>query len=321
MKRKYAAIALGLTLALSSTAAFAEETTEVSVATTTAAEATEADTNGEANDASLDSEEKNADTFLGQITEITEDSIKITDSRLHPTPDSEETAAEAANGEDAEDTASEAAEDSTENTEEEAADEDAAFYGILELSPDHTTTVNYSDATSFERLTDPFYLTITDNGMTEAPALEDTEDMASEDTETPASEDAEDMVLEDTEAPASKDAEDMTLEDTEAPASEDTEAPVPEDAEAPEDADIASLIPSDAITEVITADDLQEGDVIYVVLNEDGTAAEITVLASGDTIAAVYSEPAEEMFSEAAQADSAEAASEADSEENSTDAE
>lgn len=305
MKRKYAAIALGLTLALSSTAAFAEETTEVSVATTTAAEATEADTNGEANDASLDSEEKNADTFLGQITEITEDSIKITDSRLHPTPDSEETAAEAANGEDAEDTASEDAEDSTENTEEEAADEDAAFYGILELSPDHTTTVNYSDATSFERLTDPFYLTITDNGMTEAPALEDTEDMASEDTE----------------APASEGAEDIALEDTEAPASEDTEAPVPEDAEAPADADIASLIPSDAITEVITADDLQEGDVIYVVLNEDGTAAEITVLASGDTIAAVYSEPEEEMFSEAAQADSAEAASEADSEENSTDAE
>lgn len=305
MKRKYAAIALGLTLALSSTAAFAEETTEVSVATTTAAEATEADTNGEANDASLDSEEKNADTFLGQITEITEDSIKITDSRLHPTPDSEETAAEAANEDVAEDTASEAAEDSTENTEEEAADEDAAFYGILELSPDHTTTVNYSDATSFERLTDPFYLTITVNGMTEAPALEDTEDMASEDTE----------------APASEDAEDMALEDTEAPASEDTEAPVPEDAEAPADADIASLIPSDAITEIITADDLQEGDVIYVVLNEDGTAAEITVLSSGDTIAAVYSEPAEEMFSEAAQADSAEAASEAASEENSTDAE
>lgn len=305
MKRKYAAIALGLTLALSSTAAFAEETTEVSVATTTAAEATEADTNGEANDASLDSEKKNADTFLGQITEITEDSIKITDSRLHPTPDSEETAAEAANEDVAEDTASEAAEDGTENTEEEAADEDAAFYGILELSPDHTTTINYSDATSFERLTDPFYLTITVNGMTEAPALEDTEDMASEDTE----------------APASEDAEDMALEDTEAPASEDTEAPVPENTEAPADADIASLIPSDAITEVITADDLQEGDVIYVVLNEDGTAAEITVLSSGDTIAAVYSEPAEEMFSEAAQADSAEAASEAASEENSTDAE
>lgn len=305
MKRKYAAIALGLTLALSSTAAFAEETTEVSVATTTAAEATEADTNGEANDASLDSEEKNADTFLGQITEITEDSIKITDSRLHPTPDSEETAAEAANEDVAEDTASEAAEDSTENTEEEAADEDAAFYGILELSPDHTTTVNYSDATSFERLTDPFYLTITVNGMTEAPALEDTEDTALED--------AEDTALEDT--------EDMASEDTEAPASEDAEAPVPEDAEAPADADIASLIPSDAITEIITADDLQEGDVIYVVLNEDGTAAEITVLSSGDTIAAVYSEPAEEMFSEAAQADSAEAASEAASEENSTDAE
>lgn len=305
MKRKYAAIALGLTLALSSTAAFAEETTEVSVATTTAAEATEADTNGEANDASLDSEEKNADTFLGQITEITEDSIKITDSRLHPTPDSEETAAEAANEDVAEDTASEDAEDGTENTEEEAADEDAAFYGILELSPDHTTTINYSDATSFERLTDPFYLTITVNGMTEAPALEDTEDTALED--------AEDTALEDT--------EDMASEDTEAPASEDAEAPVPEDAEAPADADIASLIPSDAITEIITADDLQEGDVIYVVLNEDGTAAEITVLSSGDTIAAVYSEPAEEMFSEAAQADSAEAASEAASEENSTDAE
>ena len=54
--------------------------------------------------------------------------------------------------------------------------------------------------------------------------------------------------------------------------------------------DNASLIPVDAITEVITADDLQEGDVIYAVLNDDGTAAEITVLAKGDTIAAVYSE-------------------------------
>lgn len=82
MKRKYAAIALGLTLALSSTAAFAEESTEAAV---TAEAATEA-----ADESALDANEENTETFLGQITEITENSIKIKNSRLVPVSDTED---------------------------------------------------------------------------------------------------------------------------------------------------------------------------------------------------------------------------------------
>ena len=302
MKRKYAAIALGLTLALSSTAAFAEESTEAAV---TAEAATEA-----ADESALDANEENTETFLGQITEITENSIKITNSKLVPVSDTEdaEIAAENASADaadntedDAENTSENAdetaenADDTTENTDDTAADaqnaenaeastdgaestgeaDDESLTAVLELSPDQSTTIDYSEATSFKLLTDQYTLTITDNGLTEAPADEGTEAPADEDAEAPAG------------------------EDTEAPATENAEAPADENAKVPgEDApemktgrqDNASLIPVDAITEVITADDLQEGDVIYAVLNDDGTAAEITVLAKGDTIAAVYSE-------------------------------
>lgn len=302
MKRKYAAIALGLTLALSSTAAFAEESTEAAV---TAEAATEA-----ADESALDANEENTETFLGQITEITENSIKITNSKLVPVSDTEdaEIAAENASADAADNTeddtentsenADETAEntdDTTENTDDTAADaqnaenaeastdgaestgeaDDGSLTAVLELSPDQSTTIDYSEATSFKLLTDQYTLTITDNGLTETPADEDTEAPADEDAEAPAG------------------------EDTEAPATENAEAPADENAKVPgEDApemktdrqDNAPLIPVDAITEVITADDLQEGDVIYAVLNDDGTAAEITVLAKGDTIAAVYSE-------------------------------
>ena len=282
MKRKYAAIALGLTLALSSTAAFAEESTEAAV---TAEAATEA-----ADESALDANEENTETFLGQITEITENSIKITNSKLVPVSDTEdaEIAAENASA-DAADNTEDDAENTSENADETAENAEASTDGaestgeaddesltaVLELSPDQSTTIDYSEATSFKLLTDQYTLTITDNGLTEAPADEGTEAPADEDAEAPAG------------------------EDTEAPATENAEAPADENAKVPgEDApemktgrqDNASLIPVDAITEVITADDLQEGDVIYAVLNDDGTAAEITVLAKGDTIAAVYSE-------------------------------
>ena len=318
MKRKYAAIALGLTLALSSTAAFAEESTEAAV---TAEAATEA-----ADESALDANEENTETFLGQITEITENSIKITNSKLVPVSDTEdaEIAAENASADAADNTeddtentsenadeTAENADDTTENTDDTAADaqnaenaeastdgaestgeaDDGSLTAVLELSPDQSTTIDYSEATSFKLLTDQYTLTITDNGLTETPADEGTEAPADEDAEAPAGED--------TEAPADEDAEAPAGEDTEAPATENAEAPADENAKVPgEDApemktdrqDNASLIPVDAITEVITADDLQEGDVIYAVLNDDGTAAEITVLAKGDTIAAVYSE-------------------------------
>lgn len=286
MKRKYAAIALGLTLALSSTAAFAEESTEAAV---TAEAATEA-----ADESALDANEENTETFLGQITEITENSIKITNSKLVPVSDTEdaEIAAENASADAADNTeddtentsenadeTAENADDTTENTDDTAADaqnaenaeastdgaestgeaDDESLSAVLELSPDQSTTIDYSEATSFKLLTDQYTLTITDNGLTEAPAGEDTE------------------------AP--------TDEDTEAPADENAKVPGEDAPEMkPDRQDNASLIPVDAITEVITADDLQEGDVIYAVLNDDGTAAEITVLAKGDTIAAVYSE-------------------------------
>ena len=281
MKRKYAAIALGLTLALSSTAAFAEGTTE--------AAPTEAAATSEATEASaLDANEENTEGFLGQITEITENSIKITNSKLVPVSDTEDP--EAAN----EDTAADTSEDSTDTSENAAADtedtentdtadgsteastdgaestgeaDDGSLTAVLELSPDQSTTIDYSEATSFKLLTDQYTLTITDNGLTETPADEDTEAPADEDAEAPAG------------------------EDTEAPADENAKVPEEDTPEMkPDKQDNAPLIPVDAITEVITADDLQEGDVIYAVLNDDGTAAEITVLAKGDTIAAVYNE-------------------------------
>ena len=302
MKRKYAAIALGLTLALSSTAAFAEESTEAAV---TAEAATEA-----ADESALDANEENTETFLGQITEITENSIKIKNSRLVPVSDTEdaEIAAENASADAADNTeddaenpsenADETAEntdDTIENTDDTAADaqnaenaeastdgaestgeaDNVSLNAVLELSPDQTTTIDYSEATSFKLLTDQYTLTITDNGLTDIPADEVAEATANEDTEA------------------------TTNENTEATADEDTEDPTDDNAEAatdeaakttPAEQDMASLIPADAITEVITAADLQEGDVIYAVLNDDGTAAEITVLAKGDTIAAVYGE-------------------------------
>lgn len=307
MKRKYAAIALGLTLALSSTAAFAEGTTEAAATETAAA--------SEATDAAIDSapetNEENTETFLGQITEITEDSIKITNSRLIPVSDTEdaEIAAENAAADAADDTADDA-ENTSENIDETAENadgevvvdivdenaeasadgaestgeaDDVSLNAVLELSPDQTTTIDYSEATSFKLLTDQYTLTITDNGLTETPADEVTEAPADEVTEATADEVAEAATDEDTEAPADEVAEATTDENAEATADEAAKM-------TPAEQDMASLIPTDAITEVITAADLQEGDVIYAVLNDDGTAAEITVLAKGDTIAAVYSE-------------------------------
>ena len=318
MKRKYAAIALGLTLALSSTAAFAEESTEAAVTPEAATEA--------ADESALDANEENTETFLGQITEITENSIKIKNSRLVPVSDTEdaEIAAENASADAADNTeddaenpsenADETAEntdDTIENTDDTAADaqnaenaeastdgaestgeaDNVSLNAVLELSPDQTTTIDYSEATSFKLLTDQYTLTITDNGLTDIPADEVAEATANEDTEATTSEDAKATADEDTEA--------TTDENTEATADEDTEDPTDDNAEAatdeaakttPAEQDMASLIPADAITEVITAADLQEGDVIYAVLNDDGTAAEITVLAKGDTIAAVYGE-------------------------------
>lgn len=307
MKRKYAAIALGLTLALSSTAAFAEGTTEAAATETAAAsEATDA-----AADSALETNEENTETFLGQITEITEDSIKITNSRLIPVSDTEdaEIAAENAAADAADDTA-----DDAENTSENAGDtaenadgevvvdivdenaeasadgaestgeaDDVSLTAVLELSPDQTTTIDYSEATSFKLLTDQYTLTITDNGLMDAPA--------GEDMGTPADEAAKAPTDEVAEAAADENAEAAADEDMDAPADEDMKAPADEAAKMPPaEQNMASLIPTDAITEVITADDLQEGDVIYVVLNDEGTADEITVLAKGDTIAAVYSE-------------------------------
>ena len=201
MKRKYAAIALGLTLALSSTAAFAEGTTE--------AAPTEAAATSEATEASaLDANEENTEGFLGQITEITENSIKITNSKLVPVSDTEDP--EAAN----EDTAADTSEDSTDTSENAAADtedtentdtadgsteastdgaestgeaDDGSLTAVLELSPDQSTTIDYSEATSFKLLTDQYTLTITDNGLTETPADEDTEAPAGSTDESEAS--------------------------------------------------------------------------------------------------------------------------------------
>ncbi len=102
-------------------------------------------------------------------------------------------------------------------------------------------------------------------------------------------------------------------------------------------AEAASVIPEDAVTEIITSEDIQVGDVIYVVLDEEGNAAEVTVLADADHIAALYSEVADDSApsdaeivtdtaaaadagSEDAATENAEDASEAVSEENSTEA-
>ncbi len=243
MKRKYAAIALGLTLALSSTAAFAEESTEPASVEATADEASTEDL--------TDTSAENTDTFVGQITEITEDTIKIANSQLimdaAATESAAEDTAEDATADAAEDTAedetadaaaedtaedetadaaedtaedetADAAEDTAEDETADAASTDGAestgeadeVYAVLEVSPDHTTTINYSDMTSFERLTQPFYLTVADDTI--LPTQEDSEvpeeaaEGSAADTEAAADENAEASAA-DTEAAEDENAE------------------------------------------------------------------------------------------------------------------
>lgn len=349
MKRKYLALALGLTLAFSSMGVYAEEP---------AAEPVTLEATAEDGEPIESIEAENTMEYSGEVTEITEDTITLTLGVLAPagmpegeapavgeapamdegasegksaeaeasdaenadtedggTEDAgaENTDAEDAGAEDADaentDTEDGGAEDAdTENTDTEntgeAVPEGAA--GEMPVSvnfsvTDESVSLSLTDSTAVRKLTTPATVIRGEAVLDEAAP----EDAATTDEAAPEEADAAaDAAPEDADAAADA-----------APEGAD-ESPAPDGGKAP-DGSMASFVSDDSVTEIITVSDIQIGDIVIVVPDEDGSASEVIVISSADDAGEDSGEDtAEEAASEADDASAADG--EVSSEEAST---
>lgn len=255
MKRRYAAMVLGLALTLGSVnfayaagdaSAAAEKTTEATTAKEDASEDT-------------DAEQAKEDEIYGEVTEVGKDSITINTGTLKEDAlndngaASSEKSSDSASEEDKDtaDTDSTASEDTdtakTDSTETENADTAAS---ILDLTG-KSQTVTLTDTTVYDR--------------EKAPA-------SAEDTQTGTS----------TDEKAQKDTSEDTAAATE---SEDKETASDSKDGADQQDKSASDAKQKTETESIKLDDIKVGDVIKIMLDEDGNAETVTVMnnSSGDT--------------------------------------
>lgn len=293
MKRNYLAILLGLTLALSPVSAFAsEDSTE---ALTEAAAENEAAVNSEAEDT----------VIVGQVSDITDDSITIIkgtllsdesgESDLAPensSPDGENTEQEADDANSDENTSSDVDTDSEEDTnsgadvdseaetdsdadvnaEDESADTETGKL-VLVLS-DESSTYAISENTVVRELADMNAIRVT---------ADDTEssDAENSDTETNDAERIE-VASENTNAEAEDTNTEVADVDAEA---EDTDTDGADAAVNASEDEAALIVETSALSEDdtfdITADGIMEGDIVSIHLNEDGTVDSITLLSYG----------------------------------------
>lgn len=263
MKRKYAVMVLGLTLALASmNVAYA------AIDTKNAAEAAEDTTDTE--DAAT-TDETASDEVYGEVTEVSEDSITINVGTLKETQapgegqePEDEKADDSKDDADAKDEKTDDSKDDADAGDEKTSDDkgEAPAEGeapsMLDLTGD-SQTITVSDSTTYEKEAAP-----------EKP--EETPAAGAKDEKADNSKDGADAKAEkkDDSKAESADAEDESTDSETADSTDTTDDTKPEDAQAPE-----------MKTESIAFSDIKVGDVIKVTLDADGNATAVVVMNFG----------------------------------------
>ncbi len=293
MKRKYAALLLGLTLAISSTAAYATQTEAVSEeqileendAVEQALEEAEA----------ANSSEEADDAIYGKITEISETGITIElGTTVDVSAESVEIQMESAEADSEEnaDASSEAesSDDSLEESSEELAEEENSDNEADELlvDSDHFVALKFDGISQVISLTD-------DTVALQVQLAEDTEENAAiitddeiTDIEIVAEDSSEEndaesqVAFSDSEA---ADTTDLALSDTEIvsePVADLSDEVINDETDAVEL--IVLALYEEEETAEISLDDLAIGSYVKITLDEDGNAAVITVLQDSETL-------------------------------------
>lgn len=293
MKRKYAALLLGLTLAISSTAAYATQTEAVSEeqileendAVEQALEEAEA----------ANSSEEADDAIYGKITEISETGITIElGTTVDVSAESVEIQMESAEADSEEnaDASSEAesSDDSLEESSEELAEEKNSDNEADELlvDSDHFVALKFDGISQVISLTD-------DTVALQVQLAEDTEENAAiitddeiTDIEIVAEDSSEEndaesqVAFSDSEA---ADTTDLALSDTEIvsePVADLSDEVINDETDAVEL--IVLALYEEEETAEISLDDLAIGSYVKITLDEDGNAAVITVLQDSETL-------------------------------------
>lgn len=293
MKRKYAALLLGLTLAISSTAAYAAQTEAVSEeqileendAVEQALEEAEA----------ANSSEEADDAIYGKITEISETGITIElGTTVDVSAESVEIQMESAEADSEEnaDASSEAesSDDSLEESSEELAEEENSDNEADELlvDSDHFVALKFDGISQVISLTD-------DTVALQVQLAEDTEENAAiitddeiTDIEIVAEDSSEEndaesqVAFSDSEA---ADTTDLALSDTEIvsePVADLSDEVINDETDAVEL--IVLALYEEEETAEISLDDLAIGSYVKITLDEDGNAAVITVLQDSETL-------------------------------------
>lgn len=293
MKRKYAALLLGLTLAISSTAAYAAQTEAVSEeqileendAVEQALEEAEA----------ANSSEEADDAIYGKITEISETGITIElGTTVDVSAESVEIQMESAEADSEEnaDASSEAesSDDSLEESSEELAEEKNSDNEADELlvDSDHFVALKFDGISQVISLTD-------DTVALQVQLAEDTEENAAiitddeiTDIEIVAEDSSEEndaesqVAFSDSEA---ADTTDLALSDTEIvsePVADLSDEVINDETDAVEL--IVLALYEEEETAEISLDDLAIGSYVKITLDEDGNAAVITVLQDSETL-------------------------------------
>lgn len=293
MKRKYAALLLGLTLAISSTAAYATQTEAVSEeqileendAVEQALEEAEA----------ANSSEEADDAIYGKITEISETGITIElGTTVDVSAESVEIQMESAEA-DSEENANasseaESSDDSLEESSEELAEEKNSDNEADELlvDSDHFVALKFDGISQVISLTD-------DTVALQVQLAEDTEENAAiitddeiTDIEIVAEDSSEEndaesqVAFSDSEA---ADTTDLALSDTEIvsePVADLSDEAINDETDAVEL--IVLALYEEEETAEISLDDLAIGSYVKITLDEDGNAAVITVLQDSETL-------------------------------------
>lgn len=242
MKRNYVAILLSLALTVSSVNVFASESS-TEAASEAATEAIVIDGDAAAADTYVASEQ----TMIGQVTEISSDSITISLGTLETDAAAEVNSDDAS---DADDTAAEDAEAATEAGSEDAEAATAAGSEALTLVlSGESFTCDLTEDVSVKELSEIQNITVSEDASGES-----TDDTAEAD-----------------EAGEAADAETDATEE----AADDAAAAVDTDSNA-----VALLDGSETI-EISSADGILAGDVVALQMNEDDTIASITILSYG----------------------------------------
>lgn len=301
MKRKYAAIMLGLALTLSSISAYAEAPDT--------AKTVETDKN---NDSEVAEKE-----LYGSITELTADSITLSTGTLENTEnvnagftlnETPENSANTENTEDASaDTDNTSADATSEDTEENTDAENSAAEENTDAensaAEEDTDTEGSEDAVIFVLDGGEQTLTLTENTQflreesvlpTEEAYTDDTdaEDTDTEDQTVDESSDTADENGAASDAETNEAATDASATDTSVTEEPAAEEPAADDSSSDSDTADDTDNEDDAQLKAISQSDLQTGDIVKITLDKDGNVAAVTVVMPYDEISSEETESA-----------------------------